>query len=301
MSSKTRLKVYIFTYFIRFSDINMVVGVSRVLHLSSSIKQFSKAVTVQKFCTSNTTKNSDISIDNLLERNKKAVAEIKKKDPNFFNELAKGQSPKFLYFGCSDSRIAADTLLGLKPGEIFVHRNLGNCVPGNDLNSLSVLEYAVGVLDVEHIIVAGHYDCGAVRAAMSRKEHGLMTHWFRGIRDVYRLHAQELDAIEDLEQRHRRFVELNVMEQCLNLFKTSVVQAKRLKTYKDDDIPFTYPKIHGVTFDPANGLLKRLPLDFKKTIREFQHVYDLYDEPEKQEKQFTKSLSSRNLDTTESG
>ena len=242
---------------------------------------------------------STVGIDTLLERNRKAVAKIKEKDPNFFNELAKGQQPKFLYFGCSDSRIAADTLLGLKPGEVFVHRNLGNCVPGNDLNALSVLEYAVGVLDVEHIIVGGHYDCGAVRAAMSRKEHGLMENWFRGIRDVYRLHLEELDAIEDLEQRHRRFVELNVKEQCLNLFKTNVVQAKRLKTYHDESIPFSYPRIHGVTFDPANGLLKRLPLDFKKIIKELQHVYDLHEEPQK--KEYKKGEQSPDMHTTDTG
>jgi carbonic anhydrase len=242
-----------------------------------------------------------MSIDTLLERNKQAVAKIKEKDPNFFNELAKPQQPKFLYFGCSDARIAADTLLGLKPGEVFVHRNLGNCVPGNDLNALSVLEYAVSVLDVQHIIVGGHYDCGAVRAAMSRKEHGLMENWFRGIRDVYRLHVEELDAIKDLEQRHRRFVELNVKEQCLNLFKTSVVQAKRLKTYQDESIPFTYPRIHGVTFDPTNGFLNRLPLDFKKAISDFQHIYNLYDSPEVEKKKFTKSSQSQELNTSETG
>ena len=266
----------------------MVIGSSILFRVSYRTNNFSRKVIAQSFCTTNIGRhNSDIStgqspaatIDALLERNKRAVAKIKQNDPNFFNELAKGQNPKLLYFGCSDARIAADTLLGLNPGEVFVHRNLGNCVPGNDLNSLSVLEYAVSVLDVQDIIVGGHYDCGAIRAAMSRKEHGLMENWFRGIRDVYRLHVKELDAIKDLEQRHRRFVELNVMEQCLNLFKTSVVQEKRLKTYQNESIPHSYPKIHGVTFDPANGLLKRLPLDFKATIRDIKHVYDLYDDP----------------------
>jgi len=290
----------------------MVRTISSLCSLAHSANQLSRTVSVKTFCTNHRILNSDKSIeecpvttiDTLLERNKRAVAEIKLKDPNFFNELAKGQQPKFLYFGCSDARIAADTLLGLKPGEVFVHRNLGNCVPGNDLNSLSVLEYAVSVLDVRHIIVGGHYDCGAVRAAMSRKEHGLMENWFRGIRDVYRLHVDELDAIKDPEQKHRRFVELNVMEQCLNLYKTSVVQAKRLKTYNDDTISFSYPRIHGVTFDPANGLLKRLPLDleFKKAVRDFRHVYDLYDEPDKQKKKtIIGSNLSDYLNTSETG
>ena len=286
----------------------MVICTSNLFRLSrrmttasfqATAKNFSSSSSARHANNANKENNGPIGLDTLLERNRKAVAKIKEKDPNFFNELAKGQQPKFLYFGCSDSRIAADTLLGLKPGEVFVHRNLGNCVPGNDLNALSVLEYAVGVLDVEHVIVGGHYDCGAVRAAMKRKEHGLMENWFRGIRDVYRLHAAELDAIEDLEQRHRRFVELNVQEQCLNLFKTSVVQAKRLKTYNDENIPFTYPQIHGVTFDPANGLLKRLPIDFKNTIKNFQHIYDLYEEPKK--KPFTKSSKLQDLKTTETG
>ena len=287
----------------------MVSGISSLFRFSRSVTNFPFRAATQNFSTTNIRKHPHdidkdgptVSIDTLLERNKKAVAKIKEKDPNFFNELAKGQQPKFLYFGCSDSRIAADTLLGLKPGEVFVHRNLGNCVPGNDLNALSVLEYAVGVLDVEHIIVGGHYDCGAVRAAMSRKEHGLMENWFRGIRDVYRLHIEELDAIDDLEKRHRRFVELNVMEQCLNLFKTSVVQAKRLKTYHDESIPFSYPRVHGVTFDPANGLLKRLPLDFKNTIKNFRHIYDLYDEPHDKEKKHVKDKLSPDVHTTETG
>ena len=295
------------SFYYRFS---MVSGLSSALRISKCVNQLSRTVKAQHLLTTRQGKvnnadnrkfSSEITLDTLLERNKRAVADIKQKDPNFFNELGKPQHPKFLYFGCSDARIAADTLLGLKPGEVFVHRNLGNCVPGGDLNSLSVLEYAVGALDVQHIIVGGHYDCGAVRAAMSRKEHGLCENWFRGIRDVYRLHVAELDAIEDLEERHRRFVELNVMEQCLNLYKTSVVQAKRLKTFQDETIPFSYPKIHGVTFDPASGLLKRLPLDFKKTIRDFQHVYDLYEEPEKKEKQHTKSKPIHDLNTSETG
>ena len=282
----------------------MVNAVSGILRFSRTL------ATIKPFCTAHNGGNTNVTnnvkegsstiVDTLLERNKRAVAAIKQKDPNFFNEISP-QKPKFLYFGCSDARIAADTLLGLKPGEVFVHRNLGNCVPGNDLNALSVLEFAVSVLDVKHIIVGGHYDCGAVRAAMSNKEHGLMENWFRGIRDVYRLHCEELDAIEDLETRHRRFVELNVLEQCLTLFKTSVVQAKRLKTYQDETIPFSYPKIHGVTFDPANGLLKRLPLDFKKLIREYQHVYDLYDEPEKIGKPRTSDKLSQDLNTSETG
>lgn len=220
---------------------------------------------------------NDLDIEQLLERNKQWVSDTNKNDPTFFNELAKGQSPKYLYIGCSDSRVPATQILGLKPGELFVHRNIGNMVPGNDLNALSVLEYAVEHLKVQHIIVAGHYDCGAVRAASKTQDLGMIENWLRGIRDVHRLHCAELDAIEDEEKQHRRLVELNVVEQCLNLYKTAVVQRQRLKTHLDPAAPFAYPRIHAVAFDPADGLMQKLKIDFKSTIDNYKHVYDLYD------------------------
>jgi len=195
----------------------------------------------------------------------------------FFKKTAKAQYPKFLYFGCSDARIAANQLLGLAPGEVFVHRNLGNCVPAGDLNSLSVLEFALDGLGIQHVIVGGHYDCGAVKAAMRNHDHGLMENWFRNIRDVYRLHKDTIDALTDPEAKHRKLVELNVMEQCVNLYKTSVVQRKRKELSENgNDI---YPQVHAIVFDPATGLMKELPLGeyYEKTMGEVNHIYSLYD------------------------
>ena len=206
--------------------------------------------------------SSDSTMDTLLVRNKRAVTAISEKNPGLFEGLAEGQHPKYLYFGCSDSRISPELMLGLKPGEMFVHRNVGNCVLGNDLGALAALEFALGKLGIQEIIVAGHYDCGAVRAAMSRKDYGLVSHWIRSIKDVYRLHREELDAIKDLEHRHRRFVELNVQEQCLNLYKTSIFQTKK-------------PTIYAVTFDPANGLMKEVKFETNKDITAVHHVYNI--------------------------
>ena len=162
-------------------------------------------------------------------------------------------------------------------GQLFVHRNVANLVISTDLNLLSILTYAVEHLHVKHILVAGHYDCGGVRAATEMKEHGVLDAWLSNIRDVYRLHREELDSILDTEKRHRRLVELNVAEQCLNLYKTGVVQKKRLDTHKDPAIPFAYPRIHGLVFDPADGIIHKLPLDYRKTLHENAHVYDLFD------------------------
>lgn len=225
---------------------------------------------------SSTTDRLDPDIVGLLEKNKQWTREMKAKDPAFFDKLGAGQAPKYLYFGCSDSRVPANEILGLDPGEVFVHRNLGNCVGGQDLNALSVLEYAVEHLDVKHIIVTGHYDCGAVKAAASKQDLGLMENWFRMIRDVYRLHQSQLDMEPDDEARHRKLVELNVVEQCLNLYKTGVVQRKRLKTYEDERVEYAYPRIHALVFDPNDGILKKLPIDFRRTVAQHSHIYDLY-------------------------
>ena len=160
------------------------------------------------------------------------------------------------------------------PGEVFVHRNVGNLVVGSDLNVLSVLEYAVQHLNVQHIIVTGHYDCGAVRASTKKQDLGLLENWIRTIRDVYRFHHVELDAIPDEEAKHRRLVELNVMEQCLTIYKTAVVQRKRKET--SEHHTFTYPRIHAMVFDPKVGILNKLPVDFKQTTEDLSHIYDLY-------------------------
>jgi carbonic anhydrase len=160
-----------------------------------------------------------------------------------------------------------------------VHRNVGNLVVGSDLNVLSAVEFAVQFLEVKHIIVTGHYDCGAVRAAMTQQDLGLLENWIRNIRDVYRMHHDALDMISDDELRHRRLVELSVVEQCVTLFKTGVVQRKRKEyreKHKTERGQPVFPAIHGMVFDPKVGILKRLPVNFTNIIRNYQHIYSLY-------------------------
>src|ERR1700748_169020 len=156
----------------------------------------------------------------LLAGNKQFVEDTLKLDPNYFTNLAKGQTPPVLWIGCADSRVPANQIPHTKPGEVFVHRNIANMVIHTDMNMLSVLDYAVNVLQVKHVIVTGHYGCGGVIAAMSNQQFGLIDNWLRHIKDVYRLHAAELDAITDETQRTNRFVELNVQEGVRNLCQT---------------------------------------------------------------------------------
>lgn len=160
----------------------------------------------------------------LLENNKNWVEEKLNINPNYFNKLAQGQNPPLLWIGCSDSRVPANEITGTKSGEVFVHRNIANMVVHTDMNMLSVLDYAVNILKVKHIIVCGHYGCGGIRASLSNKSNGLIDNWIRHIKDVYRLHKTELDTIENPDDRAHRFEEINVMEQVLNLAKTSIVQ-----------------------------------------------------------------------------
>lgn len=167
---------------------------------------------------------SHISYDSLLEGNKEFVADALQEDPDFFNKLASGQNPPILWIGCADSRVPANQITNTNPGEIFVHRNIANVVVHSDMNMLSVLDYAVNVLQVKHVIVTGHYGCGGVLAAMSNKQFGLIDNWLRHIKDVYRIHAEELDAIKDEAKRADRLVEFNVIEGVYNLCKTSIVQ-----------------------------------------------------------------------------
>lgn len=162
--------------------------------------------------------------DKLLQGNKDWVAAQLAEDPGYFNKLAKGQSPEVLWIGCADSRVPANEVTNTKPGEVFTHRNIANMCIHSDMNMLSVLDYAVNVLKVKHIIVSGHYGCGGVAAAMGNKQHGLIDNWLRHIKDVYRLHAYELDLIADETERINRLVELNVVEQVYNLCKTTIVQ-----------------------------------------------------------------------------
>jgi len=167
---------------------------------------------------------SHITYEGLLEGNRKFIDNALKADPEFFTKLANGQKPPILWIGCADSRVPANQITNTAPGEIFVHRNIANMVVHTDMNMLSVLDYAVNVLKVKHVIVTGHYGCGGVLAAMSNKGFGLIDNWLRHIKDVYRLHADELNAIDDEQQRGNRLVELNVIENVYNLCKTTIVQ-----------------------------------------------------------------------------
>lgn len=211
--------------------------------------------------------NPDLSQEKIFENNRKWAAEKAAEDPEYFVSLAAGQKPEYLWIGCSDSRIPAEQITGLQPGQAFVHRNIANLVNNIDLNIMSVVNYAVRHLGVKHIVVCGHYGCGGVKAAMTPKDLGLLNPWLRNIRDVYRLHEKELDAIADEEARYDRLVELNVVEQCRNVIKTAAIQ----QAYKKNG----YPVVHGWVFNFKDGLLKDLKVDFKSTLADIQKIYDL--------------------------
>lgn len=205
--------------------------------------------------------------NSIFDNNRQWVASMKEKDADFFEKLAKDQTPDFLYIGCSDSRVPANEIMGLEPGDVFVHRNVANVVASIDLNVMSVINYAVAHLKVKHIIVCGHYNCGGVRAAMLPKDMGILNPWLRNIRDVYRLHQGELDGITDEHARYNRLVELNVQEQAVNVIKTAVVQKSYVANH--------YPTVHGWVFDLKTGLLKDLNLDFPEILKNIQKIYDL--------------------------
>lgn len=201
----------------------------------------------------------------IFENNKKWIKANTATDKDFFEHLAKGQNPEILYIGCSDSRVTAEEITGVKPGQMFVHRNIGNLVPNNDNNSASVIEFAVQHLKVKHIVVCGHYFCGGVKAAMEELDSGALSPWLRNIRDVYRLHREELNAIKDNDQRYRRLIELNVQEQCINIISMGVVQ-------KHHDQRKTQT-VHGWVFDIQSGRLIDLNIDFDKKMEEIKGVY----------------------------
>ena len=190
------------------------------------------------------------SYDALIKGNSDWVAARVSENPEYFTELAKGQQPEVLWIGCSDSRVPANEVTGTKPGDLFVHRNIANVCVHTDMNMLSVLDYAVNVLKVKHIIVAGHYGCGGVAAALSNKQFGIIDNWLRHIKDVYRLHSNELDSITDEAQKFNRLVELNVSEQVYNLCKTSIVQNAWMNS---SDL-----QVHGWVVNLSTGLVKDL-------------------------------------------
>ncbi|MBZ0244868.1 MAG: carbonic anhydrase [Cyclobacteriaceae bacterium] len=207
------------------------------------------------------------SYERIFENNKKWIAKKKATNKDFFTNLAKGQNPNYLYIGCSDSRATAEELMGAAPGEVFVHRNIANVISNVDLNVMSVIDYAVTHLKVKHIVVCGHYFCGGVRAAMQPQDLGLLNPWLRNVRDVYRLHKEELNSIKDEDKRYMRLVELNVEEQCINVIKTAAVQ----KTY----LTTGYPLVHGWVFNVKNGELIDLKINFVEKLKGIQEIYNL--------------------------
>ena len=206
------------------------------------------------------------SYEVIFENNRKWVESKLAEDKDFFKTLSGSQNPDYLYIGCSDSRVSAEEMMGLKPGEVFVSRNVGNLVNNLDLNVTSAIQYAVEHLKVKHIIVCGHYGCGGVRAAMTPEDLGILNPWLRSIRDVYRLHRNELDAISDEELRYKRLIELNVQEQCVNVLKTADVQ----KAVKKNQLA-----VHGWVFDIKTGELIDLKIDFDKILEEIMEIYRL--------------------------
>jgi carbonic anhydrase len=202
----------------------------------------------------------------ILDNNKEWVEATLAEDPNYFTDLAKGQTPPLLWIGCSDSRVPANEIIGAKPGETFVHRNIANMVIHSDMNMLSVLDYAVNVLKVKHVLVCGHYGCGGIKAAMGNDSVGIIDNWIRHIKDVYRLHKVELDVIEDETERFNRFVELNVIEQVYDLAKTSIVQS----AWKSGQ----ELSLHGWVYGLNSGFVTDLNVNFS-CDKDLDDVYQL--------------------------
>jgi len=209
-----------------------------------------------------------MDLKKIFENNEKWIADKLQQQPDYFSKLAEGQSPKILYIGCSDSRVTAEELMGASPGEVFVHRNIANMVISIDMNVMSVINYAVTALKVEQIIVCGHYGCGGVKAAMVPEDLGILNPWLRNVRDVYRMHKEDLNKINDENERYNKLVEFNVQEQCLNVIKTAAVQ----KAYYERGL-----KVHGWVFDIHTGKLVDLNINFEKMMKETQEIYNLFE------------------------
>jgi carbonic anhydrase len=207
-----------------------------------------------------------MDIKQIFENNRKWIIKQLQTDEHYFEKLSKGQSPEFLYIGCSDSRVSAEELMGLGPGEVFVHRNIANMVPNTDLNSMSVINYAVEQLKVNHIVVCGHYGCGGVLAAMQQLDLGILNPWLRNIRDVYRIHQETLDAITNEEEKYKKLVELNVQEQCINVIKTAEVQ----RAFRERDL-----RVYGWIFDIHSGKLIDLNINFTEILKDITKIYKI--------------------------
>lgn len=207
------------------------------------------------------------SYQQLFDNNLKWIDQRTKEDPLYFEKLSQGQTPQYLFIGCSDSRVPANEITGTDAGEMFVHRNVANLVVNTDINMLSVVQYSVEVLNVKHIIVCGHYGCGGVREAMAHRSNGIIDKWLRNIKDVMRLHKDELDAIKDDDLRYRRLIELNVQEQVFNLMKTSFIQKNRTQ--------YGFPEIHGWVYDLKNGKIIDLNVDIDKENNDYHDIYEI--------------------------
>ena len=205
--------------------------------------------------------------DKIFENNKQWISEKLALDSKYFEKLSQGQHPEYLYIGCSDSRVTAEDLMGVGPGEVFIHRNIANLVVSTDSNLNAVVQYAVEHLKVKHIIICGHYECGGVNAALNPSDMGQLNSWLQTLRDVYRFHQAELDAIENKQQKFDRLVELNVREQCINIIKIDHVQRSWYKT--------GYSNIWGWVFDVRTGQLKDLGLKMEKEFETVRKIYDL--------------------------
>jgi len=205
-----------------------------------------------------------MDIKKVFENNRQWISGQLKTDGDYFEKLAAGQQPAILYIGCADSRVSAEEIMGLQPGNVFVHRNIANMVPNTDLNVMSVINYAVVHLKVDHIVVCGHTNCGGIKAAMQHTDMAILNPWLRNIRDVYRLHRQELNAIAGEIERYDRLAQLNVQEQCINVIKVAEVQnaiAERGLT------------VHGWIFDVRDGQLIDLNIDFEAVTKNIVNIY----------------------------
>jgi carbonic anhydrase len=205
--------------------------------------------------------------EHIFENNRAWVGRRLAADPGYFTRLASGQQPKLLYIGCSDSRVTAEEIMGVDPGELFVHRNIANLVISTDASLNAVVQYAVDNLQVEHIVICGHYECGGVKAALHPADRGQLNGWLQTLRDAYRLHQEELDAIADPHRRFDRLVEINVLEQCINIIKIDHWQRSWYKRGA--------PTVHGWVFDVRTGVLKDLELDMSKEVANIRAIYDL--------------------------
>ncbi|MCO5285834.1 MAG: carbonic anhydrase [Chitinophagaceae bacterium] len=208
------------------------------------------------------------SIEEIFKHNEKWVKAQLKADPDYFVKLSKRQKPKYLFISCSDSRISTEVIMDAEPGDVFIHRNVANLVPSNDLNTLSAINYAVKHIKVKHIIICGHYNCGGIKTAMTTSDEGILNPWLRDVRDVYRIHKQELNSIKSLSKKYDRLVELNVWEQCINTMKTRDVQ----KALAEKRI-----QIHGWVFNMKTGRLTDLNFKAERLAREIMDIYNLFE------------------------